>query len=221
MSKIEQFKIYNYKSIKELVVDLNKNLNIFVGPNNSGKTNIINAIFEGLNVKSSNTPYTSISRIDNFERKKVKAIFSTFEKGKIIYNEDSYNNSVKYLKPDINPLYDENAKRSISKNIKVAKVDNNTTMEQSMIEIVDFLDGLEDDEMSSVLSNINKDLMVLSKQFYSLSIFNNRIFVADSYGDTAPISEKSNGVKKLVIMSYWINKYNIENSELPDIILFD
>ncbi|WP_210140771.1 AAA family ATPase [Staphylococcus sp. GDX8P107P-1] len=221
MSKIEQFKIYNYKSIKELVVDLNKNLNIFVGPNNSGKTNIINAIFEGLNVKSSNTPYTSISRIDNFERKKVKAIFSTFEKGKIIYNEDSYNNSVKYLKPDINPLYDENAKRSISKNIKVAKVDNNTTMEQSMIEIVDFLDGLEDDEMSSVLSNINKDLMVLSKQFYSLSIFNNRIFVADSYGDTAPISEKSNGVKKLVIMSYWINKYNIKNSELPDIILFD
>lgn len=82
MSKIEQFKIYNYKSIKELVVDLNKNLNIFVGPNNSGKTNIINAIFEGLNVKSSNTPYTSISRIDNFERKKLRLFFQHLRREK-------------------------------------------------------------------------------------------------------------------------------------------
>ncbi len=35
------------------------------------------------------------------------------------------------------------------------------------------------------------------------------------------LMKKSNGVKKLIIMSYYINKYNVKNNKMPDIILFD
>ncbi|MGC9637236.1 ATP-dependent nuclease [Staphylococcus epidermidis] len=112
-------------------------------------------------------------------------------------------------------------KKAVNKQIKIAKVDNNTSLDQSIIEIVQFFDDLDNNEVAILLSNINRDLLAISKDYYSLLIFNNELYVADCYGDTAPINEKSNGVKKLIIMSYYINKYNVKNNKMPDIILFD
>lgn len=98
MSKIKELSIFKYKSISKLEIALNQNLNIIIGANNSGKTNIINTIFEGLNLTESSNPYLNISRIDNFEGKKPRVIFKTFENETIIFNEENTNNFVKYKK---------------------------------------------------------------------------------------------------------------------------
>ena len=42
--KIEHLDITNYKSIKELHVDLNPRINVFIGANNVGKSNIMAAM---------------------------------------------------------------------------------------------------------------------------------------------------------------------------------
>ena len=42
--KIEHLDIINYKSIKELHVDLNPRINVFIGANNVGKSNIMAAM---------------------------------------------------------------------------------------------------------------------------------------------------------------------------------
>jgi predicted ATP-dependent endonuclease of OLD family len=41
---LSKFHIEGYRSIKELVLNFNKGLNIIIGENNSGKTAIIDAI---------------------------------------------------------------------------------------------------------------------------------------------------------------------------------
>lgn len=221
MSKIKELSIFKYKSISKLEIALNQNLNIIIGANNSGKTNIINTIFEGLNLTESSNPYLNISRIDNFEGKKPRVIFKTFENETIIFNEENTNNFVKYKKGTSITHVNSEAKKAINKNIKIAKIDNSSNMENLIKEMVDYIENLEVNDLSNVMSNINRDLLVLSNEYYSISAINNQIFVADSFGDTSPIYEKSNGVKKLVIMAYWLNIYNKVNNKLPDIILFD
>ncbi len=220
MNSLKTIEIYNYKSIKHLELNLNRNLNIIVGSNNSGKSNIISAIFESLDVKNLDTAFQSISRLENFERKLPKTILSTSNKQIITLNNKN-KHSIEYEDNNTNTIYNENAKEAVNKRIKIAKVDNNTSLDQSIIEIVQFFDDLDNNEVAILLSNINRDLLAISKDYYSLLIFNNELYVADCYGDTAPINEKSNGVKKLIIMSYYINKYNVKNNKMPDIILFD
>ncbi len=44
MIYIKELKIQNFKSVDSEIIEFNKGLNILVGPNNSGKTNIIDAI---------------------------------------------------------------------------------------------------------------------------------------------------------------------------------
>jgi predicted ATP-dependent endonuclease of OLD family len=44
MIYVEQLKIINFKSIEDQTISLNRGLNIIVGPNNAGKTNIIEAL---------------------------------------------------------------------------------------------------------------------------------------------------------------------------------
>lgn len=220
MNSLKTIEIYNYKSIKHLELNLNRNLNIIVGSNNSGKSNIISAIFESLDVKNLDTAFQSISRLENFERKLPKTILSTSNKQIITLNNKN-KHSIEYEDNNTNTIYNESAKEAVNKRIKIAKVDNNTSLDQSIIEIVQFFDDLDNNEVAILLSNINRDLLAISKDYYSLLIFNNELYVADCYGDTAPINEKSNGVKKLIIMSYYINKYNVKNNKMPDIILFD
>ena len=218
MNSLKTIEIYNYKSIKHLELNLNRNLNIIVGSNNSGKSNIISAIFESLDVKNLDTAFQSISRLENFERKLPKTILSTSNKQIITLNNKN-KHSIEYEDNNTNTIYNESAKEAVNKQIKIAKVDNNTSLDQSIIEIVQFFDDLDNNEVAILLSNINRDLLAISKDYYSLLIFNNELYVADCYGDTAPINEKSNGVKKLIIMSYYINKYNVKNNKMPDIIL--
>lgn len=211
----------NYKSIKNIKIDLNEELNIIIGPNNSGKSNIISAVYESLNIKDVKSPYSNISRLDNFERKLPQVNIITHKNDEIYFNSDMYKTPIAYKKNGISSVFKGTDALDKVKSIKIAKVDNQLSNEEFISEIYEFLEDLSGDEMTIVLSNINKDLLLLSNQYYSLLIFDKRLYVADNYGDTAPILEKSNGVKKLVIMAYWINKYNIQNREWPDIIIFD
>ncbi|MCD8801527.1 AAA family ATPase [Mammaliicoccus sciuri] len=221
MSYIKKIIINNYKSIKKIELDLKENLNIIIGPNNSGKSNIISSVYESLSIRDVNSAYSHISRLDNFERRLPQVKIITNKNDEIYFNSDKFNSPIAYKRNGISSvLHDKEAINKV-RHIKIAKVDNHLYNEEFIKEIYEFLEGLSAEEMAIVLSNINKDLLLLSNQYYSLLIYDDRLYVADSYGDTAPISEKSNGVKKLVIMAYWINKYNLQNREIPDVIIFD
>ena len=42
--RIENIEIYNYRSVKEIKLTFNDDVNVLVGPNGCGKTNILDAI---------------------------------------------------------------------------------------------------------------------------------------------------------------------------------
>jgi AAA15 family ATPase/GTPase len=42
--RIKRIYIENYKSLKEVKVELNEGVNVFIGKNNTGKSNIIDAL---------------------------------------------------------------------------------------------------------------------------------------------------------------------------------
>ncbi|MGC9629445.1 AAA family ATPase [Staphylococcus epidermidis] len=111
MNSLKTIEIYNYKSIKHLELNLNRNLNIIVGSNNSGKSNIISAIFESLDVKNFDTALQSISRLENFERKLPKTILSTSNKQIITLNNKN-RHSIEYEDNNTNTIYNESAKKS-------------------------------------------------------------------------------------------------------------
>lgn len=223
MNKINCIKIKNYKSIKEMVLKLNEDLNVFVGPNNSGKSNILNCVFEIVNIEEKPEAIkSSMSRLNNYERRNPYIEVKTSNNEVFGYNNLSRSsNRVYYKKGGAAPSFDASATSNINEKISVAKVDSYIDINKVQEDMYEFFDGLDDGEISVLLSYINHDLMIISNEFYSLSIANNKLFVADSYGDTALIEEKSNGVKKLVFMSYFLNKFNIRHREMPDIIIFD
>ncbi len=45
---IREVSVRNFRSIKELKLDLRPGLNVFVGPNASGKTNVLEAIYSSI-----------------------------------------------------------------------------------------------------------------------------------------------------------------------------
>ncbi len=42
---LTKLKLVNFRNYKKLNIQLNKNLNIFIGPNAQGKTNILESIY--------------------------------------------------------------------------------------------------------------------------------------------------------------------------------
>lgn len=45
---ISKLKILNYKIFRDITIEMNKNVNIFVGENDSGKTTILEALSMGV-----------------------------------------------------------------------------------------------------------------------------------------------------------------------------
>lgn len=220
MSKIKEITIKNYKSIKEMQLELNKDLNVFVGANNSGKTNILDCIFEGVNLQSDLNNFRSISRLQNYDQKLPLVTIITDKKEKFIYN-NNVSNKIIYDPERTSTLLNNEAKKKIINSVTTAKVDGFIDINKNTQEMQNFFKNLKEEEIPMFLSNINNDLLIISNDFYSVSVTNDNIFVADSFGDTAPIEEKSSGVKKMVFMSYFLNKFHLRNKEVPNIVFFD
>ena len=59
-ASVKKIVLRNFKSIKELSIDVRKGINLLVGPNAGGKTNILEAIYflrKALVEEASKTPY--------------------------------------------------------------------------------------------------------------------------------------------------------------------
>lgn len=73
---LKSLKIKNFRSIKNTTINFNKGINILIGPNNSGKTTIIDALYYCFNYKNYNSKHVCLNdfRINNDSNKKYNNI---------------------------------------------------------------------------------------------------------------------------------------------------
>jgi len=88
--RISKVYIENYKSIFSQLIQL-KDMSVFFGQNNTGKTNILKAINLGLTFESMEAEDVHDSRVDPYSKEKkviIDILFEPYEKGKKIANFD-------------------------------------------------------------------------------------------------------------------------------------
>ena len=73
--KIKKLVIKNYKKYRDISIELNSGVNIFVGDNNSGKSTILEAISMVLTGKINGIPITNKLLVNNKKLYKLKGIF--------------------------------------------------------------------------------------------------------------------------------------------------
>ena len=104
--KIENIRLTNFRNYKTQEIDLIPGINLFVGDNANGKTNIIESVY----VSSFGKPYRTTKDVELI---KFGEKYSRIE---IIYNEKDVKNKIEYY-------IDENNKKIIKQNdIKVSKL---------------------------------------------------------------------------------------------------
>ncbi|EAK3983519.1 AAA family ATPase, partial [Campylobacter coli] len=83
---IDNIKIQNYKLIKELEIDKFKNINIFTGENNCGKSSILEAIYLLLSQDYIKNFIYSYDVFRNFplNKKNIQFVFNNFDLNKKI-----------------------------------------------------------------------------------------------------------------------------------------
>ncbi len=89
--KVRNIKIENYRSIKEISINLSEKLNVFVGVNGSGKTTILDALSTSLSwlvnrIQKQNSLGTHISELDIRYDSPFSLIELSVEESNVLYN---------------------------------------------------------------------------------------------------------------------------------------
>ncbi|ULG71396.1 ATP-dependent nuclease [Macrococcus brunensis] len=219
MVYIKNLKITNYKSISEVTIDFNKDINIFIGPNNCGKTNILKCLEEAILYNEDS--FKNVSKFNNPKDILPKVTLETSSGNIYHYNVESPSPTIIFASQNTK-VYENAAIRHINKAFKVASYFNMNDNTNLISEMTEYITSIETDaSLIKFLSSINRDMGLLSNESYSLSILKNQLYINDSFGDTSLIKDKSSGVQKMIILAYFLNKFSFEDSDAPDFILLD
>lgn len=218
---LKSISIQNYKSISYHEIEFNPSVNVFIGGNNTGKSNILKCIDEFMSYNKDS--YTEISRFNNPTQNKPKINILTSSETTYKFNIDYKTRAhVHNYKNNLNAINDA-AEKYINEAFKFAAIFNETNNIELIEEMKNFIIQLKNEKNSlkGFISNVNRDLAILSREHYSMSIIDEEIYICDSYGDTSTICEKSNGIQKMLIFSYIINKATLNRNDMPHFLLID
>lgn len=218
---IKSLKIRNYKSILDLEINFNKSINVFIGENNTGKSNILKCLLEA--VSSDTKKFTEISRFNNPTNNKpsITLITSSDTSYNFNYNKD---NKLYITNKNRNlHLYNNEADNYLNKVFKYASILNESNNKELIQDIKKYIKEIKNDRLmlKNFISGINRDLAIMSRDHFSMSLVDDEIFICDSFGDTSNIEEKSNGIQKMLIFSYIINKSTILKEDIPHFLFID
>ncbi|WP_173915914.1 ATP-dependent endonuclease [Halobacillus sp. Marseille-Q1614] len=225
---IDSIKIYNYKSIAEMeFIHLKDSLNVFVGKNNSGKSNIL---------KSLNAFFNS----DSIQKNEVSKLLSVQLEGNRIvptievrFNKEESNVYTCYFgnkeKTHLNKrMLDDSRKVINSENetfpkfIYLSRDNEIRDMQQNIAKIL----PEDDDEYSKIMSNANQFMSEIFDSTYKLYADKRYteepdLRLIDEFGDDDHLQNKSSGTQMAALMSMTLSLGLNTNSKNGFIIAID
>ncbi len=219
--KLYRINITNFRGFTNIEVDDFKEVNLFVGKNNSGKTSLLEAIFLSLGVSNPNL----VTNIDRF-RGLLHVENDDFQ---YIFNKQDYNNQIEinteFVKNNqfrrlvIKPIYEES---SVKKSGDTSSFDSSSTIHKRLVNGIEFNFSVKTNKLSkdkfqkALLQYTSKGITYSPTKDYIEKLRGIFLFHATDHGDIY------NRIDRVIIkkkLDSFIKSLRILDSRVVDVSL--
>lgn len=210
---IKSFNVQNFKTLKDFSINFEKDYNIIIGKNNTGKSNILK-LLDKVFTEECIFEKTDITTINNTERVKpefkINTSIDTYEKKKNRY----------YLQGNKSIVNYDTFKRELNK-IKIIYIDIQKEYDELIQTVVNKYNKFEDVLKITYDSQINIDFSDVMGEGNNIFMKDESIYIIDQYSETSHIENKSSGVQRVALIVCLINLFKIEKALFKYVLLID
>lgn len=208
---IKSLKITNFKTLKDFSIQFNKGFNLIIGKNNTGKSNILEALDKIISDRCSFS-YNDLSKIDNASQQSpefdLEVSDKVFKKKNNIWKINGHDKNVEQFK-------------KVLSNIKMIYIDIQKEYSNLIQTVIEDYKGLSDVEKQIFDTQVNIDFNEVMGQGNNVYVKDDSIYVIDEYADVSTIENKSSGVQRVALILFIITLFKVKKKSDKYILLID